>query len=343
MASLSNASRSRYHRVGFILFMVALAVVLLPFFRWAFLDAVWSGDAEACRAGTGACWVSVRLRLDFLIFGFYPPEQRWRALTGILLQALALVAIWGLPAIRQRLLRIYLTVLAAFLLSVWLLAGDGVLLSTVNSRLWTGFSLTMTLAFGGFVLALPLGILLAFGRRFGNSYVSVICTAYIEIMRALPSVVTMFAILVTTPYLLPPAIGESMFLRVLLGFTMAMSAFYAEVFRGALLTFHAGQIEAAQSLGLKWAKIHGRIILPQVVTRSLPALMNVNLMVFKDTVLILTFGYYELLGTANASINTQEWSSFAMEMFLLVYLVFFVSGMLISLVGRRIEKSLLRF
>jgi len=50
-----------------------------------------------------------------------------------------------------------------------------------------------------------------------------------------------------------------------------------------------------------------------------------------------------LLGTANASINTQEWSSFAMEMFLLVYLVFFVSGMLISLVGRRIEKSLLRF
>jgi ABC-type amino acid transport system permease subunit len=66
-------------------------------------------------------------------------------------------------------------------------------------------------------------------------------------------------------------------------------------------------------------------------------------MVFKDTVLILTFGYYELLGTANASINTQEWSSFAMEMFLLVYLVFFVSGMLISLVGRRIEKSLLRF
>ncbi len=343
MASLSNASRSRYHRVGFVLFVLVMMVVLLPFFRWAFLDSVWSGDAEACRAGTGACWASIRLRLDFLIFGFYPPELRWRALAGVLLQGLSLLAIWGLPAIRRSLLRIYLTVLAAFLLSVWLLAGDGLLLGTVSSRLWTGFSLTMTLAFGGFILALPLGILLAFGRRFGNGNVSAICTAYIEVMRALPAVVTMFAILVTAPYFLPPALGESMFLRVLIGFTMAMSAFYAEVFRGALLTFNGGQIEAAQSLGLKWPNIHARIVLPQIVIRSFPALMNINLMVFKDTVLILTFGYYELLGAANASINTQEWSSFAMEMFLLVYLVFFAFGMMISFVGSRIEQNMLRF
>ena len=75
---------------------------------------------------------------------------------------------------------------------------------------------------------------------------------------------------------------------------------------------------------------------------SFPALMNINLMVFKDTVLILTFGFYELLGAANASINTQEWSSFALEMFLVVYLVFFVAGTLISRVGRRIEQSLRR-
>jgi amine acid ABC transporter, permease protein, 3-TM region, His/Glu/Gln/Arg/opine family len=342
MPSHRDTSPSPYHRIGFITFLVVLAVLLQPFFRWAILDASWSGDAETCRVASGACWVSVGLRLDFLVFGFYPIELRWRPISGVLLQTLALFAIWAVPAIRRRLLRIYLMMLATFIVSVWLMGGDGILLAPVSSRLWTGFSLTLLLAFGGFVLALPLGILLAFGRRFGNSYVSAICVAYIEIMRALPAVVTIFAILVTTPYLLPKAIGENMFLRVLLGFTLAMSAFYAEVFRGALQTFSNGQTEAAQSLGLKWMNVYGRIVLPQVVIKSFPALMNINLMVFKDTVLVLTFGYYELLGAAHASINTQEWSSFAIEMFLFVYLVFFVSGTLISGVGRRIEQSLVR-
>ncbi|MBP1847606.1 ABC-type amino acid transport system permease subunit [Rhizobium petrolearium] len=106
--------------------------------------------------------------------------------------------------------------------------------------------------------------------------------------------------------------------------------------------YHFPTNVAAQLPDLKRLSIHCRIILPQVVILSFPALMNINLMVFKDTVLILTYGYYELLGAANASVNTQEWSSFAMEMFLVVYLVFLGSGMLISSVGRRIEESLRR-
>ncbi|MET3660054.1 ABC transporter permease subunit [Aquamicrobium ahrensii] len=339
MTSFPARSNSRVHRIGFLIFLALLAVLLQPFFRWALLDASWSGDAETCRAGAGACWASVRLRLEFLIYGFYPAELRWRPFTGLIIQGLALLAIWALPGIHQRLSRSYCVVLAAFVASFWLLAGDGLLLTDVPSRLWTGFSLTVLLAFGGFVLAFPLGVLLAFGRRFGNDYVVALCGCYIEVMRALPSVVTMFAILVIAPYLLPSVIGENIFLRILLGFVLAMSAFYAEALRGALLTLDKGQIEAAQSLGLRRFSIHCRIILPQVVILSFPALMNINLMVFKDTVLILTYGYYELLGAANASVNTQEWSSFAMEMFLVVYLVFLGAGMLISVVGRRIEES----
>lgn len=342
MTSLSAPSQNRFHRIGLFLFLGLLAVLLQPFFRWAVLDASWTGDADTCRAGAGACWASVQLRLEFLIYGFYPTELRWRPFTGLILQGLALVAIWRLPGIHKSLSRSYLAVLVAFVLSFWLLAGDGILLTAVPSRLWTGFSLTVLLAFGGFILAFPLGVLLAFGRRFGNDYVAALCSCYIEVMRALPSVVTMFAILVIAPYLLPAVIGENVFLRILLGFVLAMSAFYAEALRGALLTLDNGQIEAAQSLGLKRLSIHCRIILPQVVILSFPALMNINLMVFKDTVLILTYGYYELLGAANASVNTQEWSSFAIEMFLVVYLVFLCSGMLISSVGRRIEESLRR-
>lgn len=216
-----------------------------------------------------------RCGCGFLIYGFYPPELRWRPYSGLMIQGLALISIWGLPGIRRRLLRSYLVVLVAFMLSFWLLSGDGVLLSVVPSRLWTGFSLTILLAFGGFILALPMGILLAVGRRFGNDCIAALCGCYIEVMRGLPSVVTTFAILVIAPYLLPTAIDENVFLRILLGFILAMSAFYAEALRGALLTFDGRQIEAAQSLGLKYLIIHCRLIPPQVVILSFPALMNI--------------------------------------------------------------------
>lgn len=343
MLSLSPPAHGQVHRISFVVLLLVLAALLVPLSFWAFLDARWSGDAESCRAVSGACWASVGLRLGFLTFGFYPPEAVWRPLTALLLSGFAMALIVFCPPVRRSLRRIYATILLAFLASIYLLSGDGILIDPVPSRLWTGFSLTVTLAFGGFALALPTGILLAFGRHFGNSFVSATCTTVIEALRALPAVVTMFAVIVVAPYVLPEAFGESVFLRILTGFTLVMSAFYAEALRGALMTFGKGQIEAAQSLGLKRGTIHTVVILPQVITLSFPALMNLNLMVFKDTVLILTFGYYELLGAANASINTQEWSSFAMEMFFFVYIIFFLSGALISKCGSVVELELRRF
>jgi len=331
--------RVRWRSLSLFASLIVLALLLVPFVRWAAVDAVWSGDAEGCRAAAGACWASVRLRLEFLMFGFYPPEERWRPIVGLLASGLALMLIYFVPAIGGSLKRVYLVILFAFLFSVGLLAGDGIFLEQVPSRLWTGFSLTVVLAFGGMALALPAGILLAFGRQFGSNLVSASCSAFIEVMRALPAIVIMFAVLVTGPYLLPAVIGESIFMRVLLGFALAMTAFYAEAVRGALMTFDRGQVEAASSLALRPWRIHTVIVLPQIVTLSFPAMMNINLMVFKDTVLTLTFGYYELLGTANASINTQEWSSFAIEMFLIVYVLFFVSGLVISAVGEKIEQN----
>jgi general L-amino acid transport system permease protein len=91
---------------------------------------------------------------------------------------------------------------------------------------------------------------------------------------------------------------------------------------------------------MKRVTVYTEIILPQVIVLSFPALMNVSLMVFKDTVLVLALGYYELLGAANASINSQEWRGFAVEMFVFVYLIFWFACSLISRAGRAVEGDL---
>jgi general L-amino acid transport system permease protein len=340
MSRLRKAVSSPSRRFGIALLVAVAAAIAIPLFQWAVLDAKWSGSAEDCRAVVGACWASVGLRLDFLFYGFYPAEEHFRPLATILIALAAILVVIFVRSVRKRLSRIYLTILITFVASVLLLKGDGVLLANVPSRLWTGFTLTVTVAFGGIALALPLGIALAFGRNYGGTFVSATCTTVIETLRALPSVVTIFIVMVVAPYVLPPALGESMFLRIMVGFVLVMSAFYAEALRGALLSFSTGQVEAAQSLGLKGARVYGEVVLPQVIALSFPALMNITLMVFKDTVLILAFGYYELLGAANASINTQEWSGFAVEMFIFIYIVFFISCSMISYVGRVVEQGL---
>lgn len=315
-------------------------VAVWPLFQWAFRDAAWSGDGDHCKAAAGACWLFVRDRFAFLMAGFYPPEEYARPLAVILVHAGVIVGIAASRYLRERLLAAYLAILGAFAISVYLLAGDGVFLEVVPSRLWTGFALTLTIASGGVSLGMALGLLLAFCRTYAGSLLSAASTAVIETLRALPIIVTMFIVVVVAPYVLPTSVGESMFLRVMFGFVLGVAAFYAEAVRGALETIDGGQVEAARSLGLKRLSIYTRVILPQVVALSFPALMNVNLMVVKDTVLILALGYYELLGAGNALLNTSEWRSYVLEMFIVIYLIFWLVCWLIAYAGRAVEGSL---
>ncbi|TIS68560.1 ABC transporter permease subunit [Mesorhizobium sp.] len=330
-------------RSGWIVWAVVAAACVaagLPVLQWTFLEAIWSGDPAQCRAAAGACWSFIRDRFMFLMAGFYPPEEYARPLAVVVIHAVVVLAIAASETLKRRLFLAYLAILSAFAASVYLLAGDGLILEPVPSRLWTGFALTLTVASGGIALGMALGLLLAFGRAYAGRYLSAACTAVIETLRALPIIVTMFVVVVLAPYALPASIGESTILRIMFGFVLGVAAFYAEAVRGALETIEAGQAEAARSLGMKRLTIFARVILPQVVALSFPALMNVNLMVVKDTVLILALGYYELLGAGNAVLNTAEWRSYVLEMFVVIYLVFWLVCWLISYAGRAVEANL---
>ena len=87
-------------RVLKLLLFALLAFLGWKFFDWAFLNAVWRPDPQACRAASGACWGFIVEKHRLIAFGTYPYEEHWRpALSSILL-----VALWVLSAIRPRLI-----------------------------------------------------------------------------------------------------------------------------------------------------------------------------------------------------------------------------------------------
>ena len=111
-----------------------------------------------------ADWQVVVSNLPLYVVGSYPVDQRWRPL----LWMVALVVLIGFTLLgpRRGPLQRWLPLiwLAMAPLGLWLVAG-GLVLEPVSTRDWGGFTLTLLLTFGSGLLALPIGVLLALGRR----------------------------------------------------------------------------------------------------------------------------------------------------------------------------------
>ena len=90
-----------------------------------------------------------------------------------------------------------------------------------------------------------------------------------------------------------------------LGFVFG--AYATEVFRGAIISIHKGQIEAAQAIGMNRWQVFNRIMLPQVWRFALPGIGNLWLVLLKDTALISVIGLDELMRkTYVAAGSTQD-------------------------------------
>ncbi|MFY9602733.1 MAG: amino acid ABC transporter permease, partial [Pseudolabrys sp.] len=148
-----------------------LAWVIPELVKFLLIDAVWSGtDRDACLESVqhreiGACWPFVWERLPYFIYGSYPIPQRWRVDVFFAMLAIGVVWLLWLNAPRRDLGSIYffviLPVASFILLTGWTAIG----LQPVDTVLWGGVLVTIVVASVGIVVSLPLGILLALGRR----------------------------------------------------------------------------------------------------------------------------------------------------------------------------------
>ncbi len=211
------------------------------------------------------------------------------------------------PVAVRRLTPLALTVLIAVAVLVILRTDFG--LVWVDTPLWGGLLVTLVVAIVGIVASMPLGILLALGRRSRLPIVRFVSIAFIEFVRGVPLITVLFMASVMLPLFLPAGVNFDKLLRALVGVTLFSAAYVAEVVRGGLQAIPRGQYEAASALGLGYAASPRLIILPQALKIVIPGLVNSFIALFKDTSLVLIIGIFDLLGIVQFNFTDANWAS----------------------------------
>jgi len=292
---------------------IALVVLAVPpLIRFFLLDAVWSGtDREACvkPLASGACWPFVRAWFSYFVYGFYPPDQRWRV--DIFLAALAFGIGWlaWLEAPRRGFGAVYFFVVLPLVSFVLLHGAAPIGLPVVPTALWGGILVTMVVATVGIVVSLPLGTLLALARRSEIPLVRWIAVAFVEFVRGVPLITVLFMASVMLPLFVPERYAPDKLIRALVGVALFASAYMAEVVRGGLAAIPAGQYRAARSLGLSYWGMMGLVILPQALRVTLPNIVSIFIGLFKDTTLVFVVGIFDFLGTVEAARGDPKWAA----------------------------------
>lgn len=326
------------------LVLLAAAVWWLPgLFRWLFWDAVFVPDAAKCKAARevgGACWGVVAEKYRLIIFGRYPFDQQWRPLVATVALVALLVASCVRPFWKPWLVLLWVAVLALFF---GLMMGGFAGLEYVPTDRWGGLPLTVMVATLSIVLAFPLAVLVALGRRSNMPAIRTLCVIYVELIRGVPLISVLFMASFMFPLFMPPGMSIDVLIRVLVGITLFSAAYMAEIVRGGLQAIPKGQQEAADTLGLSYWQAQRKIILPQALALVVPGIMNNFIAIFKDTSLITIVSLYELTGSMGLALDSDsDWRPYKITAYLFITLIYFVFCFSMSRYSLWIENQLSR-
>ena len=182
-------------------------------------------------------------------------------------------------------------------------------LTEIGTNNWGGLLVTLVVAVVGIVASLPLGILLALGRRSNMPVARILSTMFIEFWRGVPLITVLFMASVMLPLFLPEGVNFDNLLRALIGVMLFSAAYMAEVVRGGLQAMSKGQFEGADALGLSYWQSMRLIILPQSLTHVIPGIVNTFIGLFKDTTLVSIVGIFDMLGAIQSTYSDAAWAT----------------------------------
>ena len=302
-----------------ILGIAIVAWILPQVINWAFLNAQWTGpDRTVCTTAaqggiqpegwTGACWAFVNAKFGQFMFGTYPVEERWRPILVAILFVVLLVPML-IPRVPRKGLNAILLFVALPIVAFFLLLGGVFGLPVVETSRWGGLLVTLSLSFVGIAVSLPLGIVLALGRRSKMPIIKWLCIVFIETVRGIPLITVLFFASVMLPLFLPAGVTFDKYLRALIGVSLFAAAYMAEVVRGGLQAIPKGQYEGADSLGLGYWQKMSLIVLPQALKLVIPGIVNTFIGMFKDTSLVLIISMFDLLGVVKQNFADANWAT----------------------------------
>ena len=195
---------------------------------------------------------------------------------------------------------------------------------------------TVLLTVCSFSLAVAIGILLALGKLSHVKFLRAFCAAYIEVARGVPALAILFLIYFG---LVPLGLVLDAFVAGFVGLGLSAGGYIAEVFRAGIQAIHKCQREAALAVGMTPIMSFRYIILPQAVRVILPPLLNMLIILLKDTSICSLISTPELMLRAK---DLAMMSFLPMHLFLLAGVIYFLLAWPMSLVTRRLEAHMRR-
>lgn len=206
------------------------------------------------------------------------------------------------------------------------------------SQMLEGCKLTVQLFLVTIVVSIPFGLILTFLYTGKNRIIRALVGFYILVLRGTPLLLQIFFIYFGLPYI--PKIGQHLviadrFTAGAVAFILNYAAYFAEIFRGGILSVDKGQYEAAKVLGINEMQTKFKIVIPQMFRISLPAVANETIILLKDTALITTLGLSDLLKVTNNIVNRTT----NVSAYVVAAAFYLVLSYILSVVFKQLEKK----
>lgn len=207
---------------------------------------------------------------------------------------------------------------------------------------WGGLLTNVVVTVLGIALAFPLGLVLALARRSSFPAFRMLSVTWIELIRGVPLITLLLMGQFVIGFFLPDFLRPGNLTRVLIAIVLFESAYIAEVVRGGLQSVPRGQVEAGQAVGMSPWRVTQRIVLPQALRNSIPAMVGQFISLFKDTTLLTIIGITELLGASVAANSQPAFFGQGLHRYTLPFvgLIFWAGSYMMSREAGRLERKL---
>lgn len=201
-----------------------------------------------------------------------------------------------------------------------------------RQRIWDGFWMTIGISAASLVLSLLIGILSAAGCSSSLLFARYFCGIYVKFIRGTPLIMQIYLFF----YIVGTAWGvENRFVAGVMILSTFEGAYISEIIRGSLLSLEESQLEAARAVGFTQRQTLRYVILPQLVTRTLPALTGQFASIIKDSSLLSMIAVIELT-QAIREITAVNFRMF--ECYLLLGLMYLCLTLPVSFISKRLER-----
>lgn len=211
----------------------------------------------------------------------------------------------------------------------------------VYPTLLEGLGMTIQITVISLLIAMVLGIFVCLMNISHNVVLRSIAKFYIWLIRGTPMLVQAFYFYFAVPQLIQSVTGSqfriTVFTASLITLTLNAGAYISEIFRGSIESVNKGQMEAARSLGLNYAKSMQKIILPQAVRICLPSLVNQYIITLKDSTILYAIGLSEVMYHAKIYVG-RTMESFATYTWVAIFFLLIVT--VLSFISRAVERRM---